>query len=124
MFGKSGVEKLISQRDQLLQRYAKEPAAIDAITKSYERMIAAQNRIDSEAKFEGFGAKVKQFIENPLEGAKGAIGGLVSAMGPMGTAVAVGAAALGSIALAGFEAMKKSGARWASRSKMPSSGWG
>ena len=110
MFGKSGVEKLISQRDQLLQRYAKEPAAIDAITKSYERMIAAQNRIDSEAKFEGFGAKVKQFIENPLEGAKGAIGGLVSAMGPMGTAVAVGAAALGTIALAGFEAMKSLGA--------------
>jgi hypothetical protein len=108
-YGKSGVEKLVSQRDQLLQRYAREPAAIDAITKSYERMIAAQKKIDSEAKFEGFGEKVKQFIENPLQGAKGAIGGVLSAMGPFGTAIAGGAAVLGSIALAGFEAAKSLG---------------
>src|ERR1039458_2557771 len=66
-YGKSGVEKLIVQRDQLLQRYAKEPAAIDAITKSYERMVAEQKKVESEAKFAGFGDKVKQFIENPLQ---------------------------------------------------------
>src|ERR1039458_1172784 len=66
-YGKSGVEKLLVQRDQLLQRYAKEPAAIDAITKSYERMVAEQKKVESEAKFAGFGDKVKQFIENPLQ---------------------------------------------------------
>ena len=40
-FGKTGVGiRLISQRDQLgLQRYAREPQAIDAITRSYEKMI-------------------------------------------------------------------------------------
>ena len=46
-YGKSGVDKLISQRDQLLQRYAKEPAAVDAITKSYERMIQVQKELNS-----------------------------------------------------------------------------
>ena len=81
VYGKSGVDRLISQRDQLLQRYAKEPAAIDAITRSYEKMIAEQKKIDSEAKSEGLGGKVKQFIENPLQGAKSALGGVVSGMG-------------------------------------------
>src|SRR5271165_2717987 len=68
-YGKSGVDKLIAQRDQLLQRYNREPQAIDAITKSYEKMLAEQKKIDSETKFEGFGDKVKQSIENPLQGA-------------------------------------------------------
>ena len=103
------MEKLIAQRDQLLQRYAKEPAAIDAITKSYEKMVAEQKKVESEAKFEGFGDKVKQFIENPLQGAKSALSSLLSAMGPWGTAIAAGAAVLGSIALAGFEAAKSLG---------------
>ena len=35
-YGKSGVDRLITQRDQLLQRYNREPQAIDAITRSYE----------------------------------------------------------------------------------------
>ena len=45
-YGKSGVDKLISQRDQLLQRYSREPQAIDAITKSYEKMVAEQKKIE------------------------------------------------------------------------------
>jgi len=108
-YGKSGVDRLVAQRDQLLQRYNREPQAIDAITKSYEKMIATQRQIDSEAKFEGFGEKVKQFIENPLQGAKSAVGGLLSVIGPFGGAIAAGAAALGSIAVAGFEAAKSLG---------------
>src|ERR1035438_7442394 len=108
-YGKSGVDRLSAQRDQLLQRYNREPQAIDAITKSYERMIATQKQIDSEAKFEGFGEKVKQFIENPLQGAKSALGSVLSAIGPFGGAIAAGAAALGSIAVAGFEAAKSLG---------------
>src|SRR5271157_5609981 len=85
-YGKSGVDKLISQRDQLLQRYSREPQAIDAITKSYERMVAEQKKIESEAKFEGFGEKIKQFIESPLAGAKSAVTSLLTAMGPLGGA--------------------------------------
>jgi len=108
-YGKSGVDRLVAQRDQLLQRYSREPQAIDAITRSYEKMIAEQKKIDSEAKFEGFGEKVKQFIQNPLEGAKGVFSSVLSTMGPFGMAIASGAVALGGIAIAGFEAAKSLG---------------
>ena len=108
-YGKSGVDKLISQRDQLLQRYSREPQAIDAITKSYEKMVAEQKKIDSEAKFEGFGEKIKQFIESPLAGAKSAVTSLLTAMGPFGGAIAAGVTVLTGIALAGFEAAKSLG---------------
>jgi hypothetical protein len=108
-YGKSGVEKLIAQRDQLLQRYSREPAAIDAVTKSYERMITEQKRIDSEANFAGFGSKVQQFLQNPLEGAKTALGNVLTAMGPFGGAIAAGAAVLGALAIAGFDAAKSLG---------------
>jgi len=42
MAGKSGVERLVSQRDQLISRWQKEQSAVDAITKSYEKLIAAE----------------------------------------------------------------------------------
>lgn len=73
-YGKSGVEKLIAQRDQLLQRYAKEPALIDAITKSYEKMIAAQKELNatSAAAAEGgsgFNARYAFFgVKDIMEG--------------------------------------------------------
>jgi hypothetical protein len=73
---------LISQRDQLLQRYAKEPQAIDAITKSYEKMIAIEEKAAREAALprlprkqkpcgairtiKSFGDRVGQFMQNPL----------------------------------------------------------
>ena len=48
-YGKSGVDRLITQRDQLLQRYNREPQAIDAITRSYEKMIAMEEKAAREA---------------------------------------------------------------------------
>lgn len=123
-YGKSGVDKLIVQRDQLLQRYAKEPTAIDAVTKSYERMIAVEEkaaRENSAAKhaketeealkkhteaIKGFGEKVTEFIENPLQGAKGAISSVLTTMGPFGVGILAGAAALTGLAAAGYEATK------------------
>src|SRR5579864_7537138 len=89
-YGKSGVEKLVAQRDQLLQRYAKEPAAIDAITKSYEKMIATEKKLgEGGGGLQGFGDKVKEFVEHPLASAKNALQSMASAMGPWGQAVAV-----------------------------------
>src|SRR5208283_4313872 len=68
-YGKSGVERLITQRDQLLQRYNREPQAIDAITRSYEKMIAMEEKAAREAlavkaakEAEGFAAQER--IEN------------------------------------------------------------
>ena len=68
-YGKSGVDRLIAQRDQLLQRYAKEPAAIDAITRSYERMIAVEEKLAKEdalkkhhEAIKSYGEQVAQFV--------------------------------------------------------------
>jgi hypothetical protein len=126
-YGKSGVERLITQRDQLLQRYNREPQAIDAITKSYEKMIAMEEKVAREAHalkaakeaeeallkqseaIKGFGERVSQFMENPLQGAKGAVSSVLTALGPFGIAVATGAAVLGTIAVSAFEAAKSLG---------------
>jgi len=127
-YGKSGVERLISQRDQLLQRYAKEPAAIDAITRSYEKMIAVEEKAARETaaakaakeaeealrkqseSIKSFGERIGQFIENPVQGAKGAIGLLLSTMGTFGVGVMAGATALVGFGAAAFEAAKSLGA--------------
>jgi len=126
-YGKSGVDRLITQRDQLLQRYNREPQAIDAITRSYEKMIAAEEKVAREAlavkaakeaeealqkqseSIKAFGERVGQFMENPLQGAKGAISSVLTALGPFGIAVASGAAVLGTIAVSAFEAAKSLG---------------
>jgi hypothetical protein len=126
-YGKTGVDRLISQRDQLLQRYAKEPAAIDAITKSYEKMIAVEEKAAREAvaakaakeaeealkkhseAIKSFGDRIAEFIENPIQGAKGAISSLLSTMGPFGVGIVAGATALAGFAAAAFEAAKSLG---------------
>src|SRR5579883_2243529 len=126
-YGKSGVERLISQRDQLLQRYAKEPAAIDAITRSYEKMIAVEEKAGREAaaakaakeaedalkkqseSIKSFGERVAQFIENPIQGAKGAMGSMLSTVGTFGIGVMAGATALAGFGVAAFEAAKSLG---------------
>jgi hypothetical protein len=115
-YGKSGVDRLITQRDQLLQRYNREPQAIDAITRSYEKMIALEEKAAREAaagkaakeaeealrkqseSIKSFGDRVSEFLENPLQGAKGAISSVLSALGPFAIAVTAGAAVLGTIA--------------------------
>jgi hypothetical protein len=127
-YGKSGVDRLISQRDQLLQRYSREPAAIDAITKSYEKMIAVEEKAAREAaaakaakdaeealrmqseSIRSFGERIGQFIQNPLQGAKGAVGSFLSTVGLFGVQVMAGAAALAGIGVAAFEAAKSLGA--------------
>ena len=107
-YGKSGVDRLITQRDQLLQRYNREPQAIDAITRSYEKMIAMEEKAAREAlavkaakeaeealrkqseAITSFGDRVSQFMENPLQGAKGALSSVLTALGPFGVAVTGG----------------------------------
>ncbi|MGD0497535.1 MAG: hypothetical protein ABSC23_03765 [Bryobacteraceae bacterium] len=41
--GKTGVERLVAERDQLIARWQKEQSAVDAITRSYEKLIAAES---------------------------------------------------------------------------------
>src|ERR1035438_1784772 len=40
--GKSGVEKLIAQRDILIKKWGDEERAVQAITKAYDKMISAE----------------------------------------------------------------------------------
>jgi len=125
-YGKSGVERLIAQRDQLLQRYAKEPAAIDAITRSYEKMIAVEEKAAREAaaakaakeaeealrkqseSIKSFGDRIGQFLENPLQSARGAVGSLLATLGPFGVGV-MAAPALVGFGVAAFAAAKSLG---------------
>ena len=126
-YGKTGVERLISQREQLLQRYAKEPAAIDAVTRSYEKMIAVEEKAARESgaakaakeaedalkkqteSIKSFGERIGQFIQNPVEGAKGALGSVLSTLGTFGVGVMAGATALAGFGIAALEAAKSLG---------------
>jgi vacuolar-type H+-ATPase subunit H len=115
-YGKSGVDRLITQRDSLLQRYAKEPQAIDAITRAYERMIETQKKADAEAmlekqarSMESFGERVTRSIENPVQGASSAVGSLLTKIGPLGIGLAAGATVMTGLAVATFEAAKSLG---------------
>ena len=115
-YGKSGVDRLIAQRDSLLQRYAREPAAIDAITRSYERMIDTQKRVDVEAALEKqarsvqtFGERISQSIESPIQGAGSAVGSLLTKIGPLGVGLAAGATAIAGFAVATWDAVRSLG---------------
>jgi len=122
-YGKSGVEKLIAQRDQLLQRYQREPAAIDAITRSYQKMIdievkAAQAAAEAERKRaeaqaaqqrSAAGQGAMGILTDPLGALRGgAVEGLTS-LGTMGGVFAGVAAGLAAVTAAGFEAAKSLG---------------
>jgi hypothetical protein len=115
-YGKSGVDRLIAQRDSLLARYAKEPQAIDAITSAYDRMIATQKKADATAalekqakSIETFGERIAQSVQNPIQGAGSAVTGLLAKIGPLGVALGAGAAVITGFAIATFEAAKSLG---------------
>ncbi len=102
VYGKTGTARLIAERDQLLQRWNREPAVVNAVTQSYERMIAMQKKIDSEAKFAGIGEKIRQGMQNPLESVKSLLMGA-------GGWVAAGVGGLVALTAAGYEAAKSLG---------------
>ena len=103
MAGKSGVERLIAQRDQLISRWQKEQSAVDSITKSYEKLIKAEEGKGGGSKFGGFAEKAKEFFENPLQSIKGTATSVMEAMGPLWSGIAAGAAALGTLAAVGLK---------------------
>lgn len=96
-YGKSGVEKLISQRDQLLQRYSREPQAIDAITKSYEKMISVEER--GHASVQKLGLAMKDVFEGRTNYAGVEVAKFIQSLSGMAAVAAgAGAALLGMIA--------------------------
>jgi len=106
-YGKTGVERLISQRDQLLQRYSREPQAIDAITKSYEKMISVEER--GHASVSKLGLAMKDVFEGRTNYAGVEVGKFIGSLSGMAAVAAgAGAALLGLIAGA-LESVKSLG---------------
>ena len=107
-YGKTGVERLIAERDRLIRKLADEQGMVDRVTAAYAKMIEVESG-KSGGSFQALGRNVESFVKEPLNAAKEAASGLLEKIGPMGGAVLGGAAALGAIAAAGFEAAKSLG---------------
>ena len=106
--GKTGADRLIAERDLLIRKWGEEERAVQAITKAYDKMIAAEQG-GGGSKWKEFGDQVKNAIQNPLQAAGSAASGLLEKLGPMGAMVSAGAVAFGAYALACFSAAKSLG---------------
>jgi hypothetical protein len=89
--GKSGVDRMVAERDLLIKKWGQEDAAVKAITESYRQRIAAE----------------QQSANLPTSGA-----GVLQSLGPLGTSLATGMAALTAFTAGTFEMVKSLGA-WA-----------
>ena len=101
-YGKSGVEKLVAERDRLIKKLGDEQGMIERVTKSYEKMIAAESGQGSG--FQAIAGNVKSFIQAPMESAGGAVSGLFKMMGTAGIAVSLFVGALTAVEGAGLAA--------------------
>jgi hypothetical protein len=106
--GKSGADRMIAERDLLIRKWGQEEQAVKSITAAYDKMIAAESG-GGGSKWKEFGDQVKNAIQNPLQAAGNAAGGLLEKLGPMGAMVSAGAVAFGAYALACFSAAKSLG---------------
>src|ERR1035438_2701738 len=106
--GKSGAERLIVQRDQLIAKWGQEEKAVKSITAAYDKMIAAESG-GGGGKWQQFANSAKSFVEQPLEAIKGAAGGLLEGLGPVWAGVSAGVAVFGAVAVAGWDAAKSLG---------------
>lgn len=82
MFGKTGVDRLVAERDQIIGRLAGEEKAIERVRASYDKMIAVE-RSAVESK-RNLGSAIRNFVQNPIQAAGDAVSGFVEKLGPMG----------------------------------------
>jgi hypothetical protein len=107
-YGKTGVDRLVAERDRLIKKLGDEQAMVDRVRAAYEKMIAVEQKKDGGGA-EAFGKQIEQMIRDPLNGAKDAAAGLLEKVGTMGASLAAGVGALTAIAAAGWEAAKSLG---------------
>jgi hypothetical protein len=110
VYGKAGVEKLITQRDQLLQRYSREPAAIDAITRSYQKMIETEQKAAQAQAGRATAQATAGWVSDPLGSLRAGATSALTALGAVGGAIAGAVVGMGSLAAAGYELVKSYGA--------------
>jgi hypothetical protein len=106
--GKTGADRMIAERDMLIRKWADEEKAVKSITAAYDKMIAAEGG-GAQSKWQQFGQQVTNGIQNPLQAAGNAVGGLLERLGPLGTALSAGAVVLAGVATAAWEAAKSLG---------------
>ncbi|HEY4364467.1 MAG TPA: hypothetical protein VGN17_26110 [Bryobacteraceae bacterium] len=95
--GRSGVDKLIADRDRLIKKYQQDEQAVNRVTAAYQKLIAAEKGGDENG-LKSFGRGIEQFVQSPVEAAQGAITGLLEKIGPVGSVFAgtvIAATALG-----------------------------
>jgi hypothetical protein len=107
-YGKTGVDRLVAERDRLIKKLGDEEGMINRVRAAYEKMIAVEQKKDGGGA-EAFGRQIEQMIRDPLNGAKEAAAGLLEKVGTMGASLAVGVGVLTAIAVAGWEAAKSLG---------------
>ena len=106
-YGKTGVERLVAERDRLIKKLGDEQGMVDRVTAAYAKMIAAEEKNAHGA--QNLGNQVKEFIERPMAASGEAVSGLLGKLGPLGTGLAAGGAALVAAGAAAWEAAKNLG---------------
>jgi hypothetical protein len=84
------VDRLVADRDRLIKKLGDEQGHIDRVTAAYAKMIDIESG-RSGGSFQALGRDIESFIQNPLNASKQAATGLFEAMGPVGTALGLGA---------------------------------
>ena len=107
-YGKTGVDRLIADRDRFIKKLGDEQGMIDRVTAAYAKMIDVESG-KSGGSFQALGRDIESFIQNPLNASKQAPSGLFETLGPMGSALGVGATALAGFAAAGWQAAQSLG---------------
>jgi hypothetical protein len=107
-YGKTGVDRLVADRDRFIRKLGDEQGMIDRVTAAYAKMIDVESG-KSGGSFQALGRNIESFVRDPLNASKDAATGLFASLGPVGTALGVGATALTAFAAAGWEAAKSLG---------------
>jgi len=101
--GLTGADRLIKERDVLLNRLQGESAAIDRVRTAYGRLIEAETKTASTAE------RVANAIRKPTEAASGAVQSLISRFGGVGLVAGAAAAAVGTFTTAAFHMVEQAG---------------
>ncbi len=96
-YGKTGVDRLVADRDRLIKKLGDEQGPTARVTAAYAKMIDVESgKSDAQGApgFQALDRNIESFVRDPLNASKTAATGLFATMGPVGTALGVGATAL------------------------------
>jgi hypothetical protein len=109
--GQTVEQRLLTKIATLKERMAGDPMELKRLDALQQQVLGKiKTNLDAAAGgLSGFGQKVRDAIQNPMQAAGQAVGGLVDKLGPMGIGLAAGAAAFVAIAKAGWSFAKELG---------------